>query len=78
MILKQRKSTEVAGKKMAENKNTLSWKFYLAELIMVLAGTMGMWLVGLAKELPTDRLLGNCVSFLLCFPVVKSRKIPYN
>lgn len=52
---------------MAENKNTLSWKFYLAELIMVLAGTMGMWLVGLAKELPTDRLLGNCVSFLLCF-----------
>lgn len=50
---------------MEENRRKAGWKFYLAEAAIIIAGTLGMGVLGRLRQQPEDRLLANCVMMLL-------------
>lgn len=52
-----------------KNRKKLGWKFFLAEGIILIAGTLGMWTLGIIRQQAEDRLLGNCVMMLLVLAV---------
>lgn len=54
---------------MGKNSRKAGWKFFLAEASVIIAGTLGMWVLGGLKKQPEDRLLANCVMMLLCLAV---------
>ena len=53
-----------------ENKKKAGWKFFLAELTIIITGTLGMGVLGLIRKQPEDRLLRNCVMMLLILGTV--------
>ena len=55
---------------MEENKRKAGWKFFLAELMIIITGTLGMGVLGLIRRQPEDRLLGNCVTMLFVLGAV--------
>lgn len=54
---------------MEESRRRVSWKFFLAETAIIIAGTAGMWLLGSVRQQAEDLLLGNCVMTLLVLAV---------
>ncbi|MCM1187763.1 MAG: hypothetical protein NC541_00520 [bacterium] len=50
---------------MGEDKRKSGWKYFLAETGIIIAGAVGMWLLGSLKHQAQDRLLGNCVMTVL-------------
>lgn len=52
-----------------KNRKKLGWKFFLAEGMILIAGTLGMWTLGIIRQQAEDRLLGNCVMMLLVLAV---------
>ena len=50
---------------MEKNKRRLSWKLFPAEMLILILGATGMWLLGSIRQIPEDRLLGACVITLL-------------
>lgn len=52
-----------------KNRNRLGWKFFLAEGMIIIAGTLGMWVLGSIRQQEADKLLGNCVMMLLVLAV---------
>ena len=50
---------------MEENRRTLSWKLFPAELALLVLGGVGMWFLGRIRQIPEDRLLGGCVTVIL-------------
>lgn len=57
---------------MEENKKNrkAGWKFFLAEAVIIVVGTLGMGAAGRIRQQPEDRLLGNCVMMLLVLAVI--------
>lgn len=55
---------------MEKNKRKAGWKFFLAELTIIITGTLGMGTLGWVRHQPEDRLLGNCVMMLLILGVI--------
>lgn len=50
---------------MEENKRSLSWKLFPAEILIIISATALMWLLGGVRQIPADRRLGACVITLL-------------
>lgn len=50
---------------MREDKKGTSRSFYAVEIMVMALGACGMWLLGKIRQLPSDRLLANCVMTLL-------------
>lgn len=55
---------------MEENRRKAGWKFFLAEGAIIIAGTLGMGVLGRLRQQPDDRLLANCVMMLLVLGVI--------
>lgn len=55
---------------MEENRRKLGWKFFLAEGAIIIAGVVGVWLLGGIRQQAEDRLLGNCVMTVLLLAAV--------
>ncbi len=55
---------------MEENRRKAGWKFFLAEGAIIIAGTLGMGVLGRLRQQPDDRLLANCVMMLLALGVI--------
>lgn len=62
--MRQGKSPEAEETGMEENKRIYNWKYYLAELGVLILGTAGVWALGRIRGEVPDRLLGNCVMAL--------------
>lgn len=60
MTMKQKKRTE-AERNMEENRRKNNLKLLLAEIGIMLAGTAGVFLIGMYDRTVLDRLLANCV-----------------
>lgn len=50
---------------MREDSKGTGRSFYAAEIVIMALGACGMWLLGEIRQLPSDRLLGNCVMTVL-------------
>lgn len=55
---------------MEENRRKAGWRFFLAEGAIIIAGTLGMGVLGRLRQQPDDRLLANCVMMFLVMGVI--------
>ncbi len=50
---------------MEEKRPKLTWKLFPVEILIILIGGAGTWLVGSIRQMPQDRLLSACVTTVL-------------